>query len=167
MKYAWIKDGKISDICSGNPAECYHPAIAINYTTLVSDDAQNGWVQKEDTFIAPPVSEPVIIPPAVAYPTINPIQFKLLFTSAERIAIKAARLTDPIIDDAYELLDDPRLTEVDLSLTSNQELIGYLAQQGLIAPKRVTEIMTGVWNLPPQGLIAAEQVEEIMTGVWK
>lgn len=47
MKYAWIQDEKIRDICQGgNPEDCYTPNIAVNYNTLVPDEAQNGdgWV---------------------------------------------------------------------------------------------------------------------------
>lgn len=85
--------------------------------------------------------------PSTEIPTktkVSPIEFKLLFTSTERIAIKAAKATDPILEDAFEILDDPRLTYVDLTLTSNKNLVGYLALQNLIAPERVAEILTGV-----------------------
>jgi len=47
MKYAWIEDNKVRDICQGGePSEHYHPNVAKFYDTQVPDDAVNGdgWV---------------------------------------------------------------------------------------------------------------------------
>ena len=47
MKYAWIENNKVRDICQGGePAEHYHPDVAVFYDTQVPDDAANGdgWV---------------------------------------------------------------------------------------------------------------------------
>ena len=46
MKYAWIENNKIRDVAHSNPAEIYHPDVAVFYTTQVPDDAVNGdgWV---------------------------------------------------------------------------------------------------------------------------
>lgn len=38
MKYAWVEDGKIRDICHGNPVECYTPQIAALYNAEIGDD---------------------------------------------------------------------------------------------------------------------------------
>lgn len=61
MKYAWIENDKIRDICHGNPNELYHPEVAKFYTTQVPDEAVNGdgWVdgqlvKPEPTPSAPP-----------------------------------------------------------------------------------------------------------------
>ena len=62
MKYAWIENEKIRDICQGgNPSECYHPDIAKFYDTLVPDDAENGdgWINNQ-VIKPPPV---VVVPP--------------------------------------------------------------------------------------------------------
>lgn len=77
------------------------------------------------------------------YPKVTPVQFKMLFTSAERIAIKAAKTTDPVLEDAFEILEDPRLTEVDLGIKSNQDLLLYMVSNGLITDARRMEILTG------------------------
>jgi hypothetical protein len=43
MKYAWIEESKIRDICQGgDPTIHYHPDVAVFYDTQVPDDAQNG-----------------------------------------------------------------------------------------------------------------------------
>ena len=46
MKYAWIENDRVRDVCHGDPNECYHPDVAKFYDTQVPDDATNGdgWV---------------------------------------------------------------------------------------------------------------------------
>lgn len=63
MKYAWIEDNRIRDICQGgDPSACYHPDVAVFYDTEVPDDAVNGdgWVDgvlvKPEPYV-PPVIE--------------------------------------------------------------------------------------------------------------
>jgi hypothetical protein len=61
------------------------------------------------------------------------------YTAAERAAIRAARATDPVLDDAMYLFEQAQ--NVDVSLPLTQQLVGYLAQQGHIAAERVAEIL--------------------------
>jgi hypothetical protein len=42
MKKAWIENNVVRDVCEGNPAELYHPDIAVHYSTDVPDDIKNG-----------------------------------------------------------------------------------------------------------------------------
>lgn len=84
---------------------------------------------------------------------ISPVEFKLLWKSPERIALKAARAANPIIEDFYELLDDPRLKEVNLSLQSTKDAVGYLLSvlvtAGVLAEAdvagRLEELLSGVF----------------------
>ena len=73
--------------------------------------------------------------------TLSPIQFKMCFTSQERIAIKALKDTDELIEDAYEIIDDPRLKDVDLTSHSVIGLVQYLASLNVIEPHRGGEIL--------------------------
>lgn len=66
-------------------------------------------------------------------PAVSPVEFKLLFTSAERIKLAELRPTDPILDDFWGLVDDPRTTTVRLSLSSTQQGVGYVIEQLVIA----------------------------------
>lgn len=75
---------------------------------------------------------------------VSPVQFKLLFTPAERVAIQAARASDPVIEDFMAIVEDPRLTHVDLGLKSTREALAYLSAQGLITQERVQAILSGV-----------------------
>ncbi len=74
---------------------------------------------------------------------VSPVEFMLLFTGAERVAIKAARQTDPVIDDFLEIVEDPRLTFVDLALPSTRDALAYLVVKNLISEERQAEILSG------------------------
>lgn len=150
MPYAWVQNNRIRDIAPGNPAELYHPDVAALYNTEVAGSVERGANLVEGDWVNPPA--PVFTPAAPVTPpapVISPVQFKLLFTSAERIAIKAFRAgTAPetadaraVIDDWYEIVDDPRLTEVDLGLSGTIEGVNYLETLKLIGTGRAAEIL--------------------------
>ena len=144
MKHAWIENSRIRDICPGDPAECYHPDIAACYDTEVPDDAVNGdgWVNGQ--LVKPEPPAPVIPEPvAPVPPKVSPVEFMFLFTSSERVAIKARRATDPIIDDWLDIVQDPRLTHVDLALQSTQDALTYLVSLDIITDERRDEILSG------------------------
>ena len=67
----------------------------------------------------------------------------MLFTSQERIPIKEAKATDAILQDGFEILDDPRLTMVDLGLAGVQGLIDYMVTLELLTTERADEIKSG------------------------
>ena len=64
MKYAWIQDEKIRDICQGgNPEDCYTPNVAAYYDTLVPDEAKNGDGYVNGQWIPAPPPPPPPVPP--------------------------------------------------------------------------------------------------------
>jgi hypothetical protein len=64
MKYAWIENERIRDICQGgNPEDCYAADVAVNYNTLVPDEAQNGDGYVNGQWIPAPPPAPTIPPP--------------------------------------------------------------------------------------------------------
>lgn len=75
-------------------------------------------------------------------PIVSVIEYKMLFTSAERIATKLS--TDPVIVDLQELMNDPRTKNVDLSLQSISDALDYMTSKGILAAGRKAEILTGV-----------------------
>lgn len=145
MRKAWIENERIRDIAPGNPAELYHPDVAKRYDTLVPDDAQSGdgWVNGALVKPEPPAPVEPPAPAPATSPQVSPVQFKLLFTPQERVAIKAARASDPVIDDFFDIVEDPRLTFVDLGLQSTQDALSYLVQQGLLTVERRQQILAG------------------------
>ena len=124
---------------STDPTNQFHPDIAREFEP-VPDDVKPGWVRTNGEWSAPePAPQPE---PTPTYPKVTPVQFKLLFTSPERVAIKGARATDPVVDDLWELVEDPRMEYVDFALKSVRDSIEYLATAGLIDPERVAEIIS-------------------------
>lgn len=146
MKWAWIESGAVRAICPGNPKDLYHPAVADLYTTQIPDDVEVNakWVNGGWSNPLPPTPPEPPTPPA---PQVSPVEFKLLFTSAERLAIRAARTAgDLVLEDWFGILDDPRLTVVDLGLKSTQDGVGYLVLQGILTTERAAAIIS---NTPP------------------
>jgi hypothetical protein len=145
MKKAWIENGVIRDICAGDPNELYHPEIAVLYSTDVPDEAENGdgWVG--GALVKRPAPEPATEPISqpVQRPIVSPVEFKLLFTPQERVAIKSERAGDPVIDDFMTIIDDPRLTHVDMNLKSTQDALGYLVDKGILTEDRKAQILEG------------------------
>ena len=139
MKKAHIVDNVVLQVIPLNASELFYSQDEINLCDVeVPDYVFPGYIKNNDgTWPHGPSGN---IP---LCPKVSPVEFKLLFTSAERIAIKAARETDPIVDDFYSIVDDPRLTEVDLSLTSTQSAIEYLIAQNLIQADRKFSILNG------------------------
>lgn len=142
MRKAWIENAVIRDIAPGNPDDLYHPDVAKFYNTDVPDDAANGDGWDGVTLTKPVIPDPVPVePPAPVPPKVSPVEFKLLFTAVERVAIKAS--TDPIVQDFFSIVEDPRLMHVDLGLQSTQDALAYLETLELIAAGRKAEILTG------------------------
>ena len=63
MKWAWIEDDRIRDIAPGEPADWYHPDVAVFYNTEVPDEAENGDTWVDGVLTKRPVPEPVPAPP--------------------------------------------------------------------------------------------------------
>lgn len=142
MKKAWIENGAVREVCVGNPEELYHPDFAVKFDTDVPDETLPGATLVNGVWTNPTVVVPEPLPPPeFVPPMVSAIQFKMLFTTPERIATKAS--TDPVIQDSYELLNDPRVSVVDLSLKSIQDLLDYMTLLGIIAEGRKAEILTG------------------------
>lgn len=82
---------------------------------------------------------------------VSPVEFKLLWTSPERIALKTLRETDSILDDFFSIVEDIRLTEVNLGLESTKQAVSYavaqLVSNGTInqseSEVRIEEILSG------------------------
>lgn len=141
MKKAWIENNKIRDIANGNQSELFHPDIAVHFNTDVPDTAINGAELVNGVWVNPIIDAP--IEATIVVPKLSPIEFKMCFTPAERTAIDALKATDATIADAYSILDDVRLTEVDLNLQSNKDLIDYLVFKTAITAERAIEIKSG------------------------
>lgn len=140
MKKAWIENNKVREICEGNPSELFHPDIAVHFDTDIGDDILVGAELVKGKWVNPIINE-VVITPVVEYAKISPIEFKILFTVSERLAINPLKQSDEIIKDWFEILDDTRLTTVDLGLKSTQEALDYLVSLDVLTEDRKVEIL--------------------------
>lgn len=148
MKYAWIENNKIRDIVKEDPYTIFHADVAKNYNTEVEDNVEDNAELIDGVWVNPTTPEPdsdyVLPEPEKVYPKVSPLEFKMLFTVQERIAIKEAKATDEILQDVFEILEDTRLTVVDLGLESTRGFIDYMATLGLLTTERVDKIKSGI-----------------------
>jgi hypothetical protein len=143
-KHALVVNNVAVNVITGDPAEFFPPPMA-EQLELVPDEVDIGWQRDQDTGVwsAPPSKEPDPEDSAPGYPSVSPVEFKLLFTPQERVAINKMRATDDMIDDFFTLLDDQRLTQVNLALASVQGALQYLVVNGKITEARRLEILSG------------------------
>ncbi len=132
-----LVNGVVTDL-SEDPDNHFTKEIAQQFIDVPNNAPENlafGWKYDIDTntFTAPPELGPAPEPPEPtepAPPQFNkkptPSQFFLLFTAFERVALREAAKSNPIIADWLEILKDERLTYVDLTLESTQQGVMYL-----------------------------------------
>lgn len=80
---------------------------------------------------------------AAAITEVSPVEFKLLFTPQERIALRTARATDFVLQDFFDIAEDPRLTKVELALPSTIAALDYMVSKGFLTVERATKIKLG------------------------
>lgn len=90
-----------------------------------------GWLWNGDSF-AQPAPDP-------ASPVMSRLAFMRRFTMQERIAIRAAVPTDPVLADVNALLELAQ--EVSLDDPDTQMAIGYMTQLGILTAERAAEIL--------------------------
>jgi hypothetical protein len=133
------------------PAEVFPPDLAAQFVGCPPDTV-SGATFDGTTWANPPAPPS----PPITYKVITPPQMKLLYTSPERIFIRAnlaGSTPDAVMADFFELLNDPQLTEVDLNLASVQGAIQYsinLCASHMTPPydaaaiaERIAAMMTG------------------------
>ena len=113
MPYAYIRNGQVDHI-SDSPNEELSAANAVIHFEC---ECAIG-----DTFDGEKFTPPVI---DLVPPTVDRVCFKMLWSSAERVAIKKLRTTDATIADFWELLEDPQTTIVRMHLMSVRGAIEY------------------------------------------
>jgi hypothetical protein len=136
----------ITEIVSDGLYQTFGPELRAQYQR-VPPEAFPAAVWVDDRWVSPatldPNPEPASIPSfgrLSALPAHLPVaDFKLCFSAAERIAIKAS--ADPIVVDFLDIVDDPRCVEIDLAHPQIQAAIAYLEAIGMLARGRAAEIL--------------------------
>ncbi|AMC34729.1 hypothetical protein [Janthinobacterium sp. B9-8] len=136
-QYAYIRDGVVAHIAMSDKEEMtgLQSVVALPLKHAVTEG---------DRYDGRAFSRVTVTPTPATPPKLTPIQFKLCFTVQERLAIEDARVEDRILQDAYKILDDPRLTEVDLGLASTQQIIDYLVGIRCLSTERAEAVKRGV-----------------------
>lgn len=147
-KYARIKNGMAVEVfmppASVDITDCFHADIAALFTACPDDITPGSTIDATGHWTIATAPDPLSVPaPVTEAPKVSPIQFKLLFTAQERVTMKAARATDPVIDDFFDIVEDPRLTLVDLGLQSTRDALTYLVSQDLLTQDRANEVLAG------------------------
>lgn len=144
--FARIVGDMVADVSTA-PHENFHPTLAIEFVEVPAE-VQPGWIKVDGVWTAPSAAEPT--EPQPSYPTVGPIHFKMLFTALERLKAKELRGVDPMLDDFWALIEDPRTDVVNLALQSVQAAVEYTlsaveaAGIELDVPTRKAEILAGV-----------------------
>lgn len=131
MKKAWIENGKIRDICPGDPVERYHPTVAAFYDTDVPDEAVNGDDFVDGVWSPAPVIVPVEPPPAPR--TISTDDVRKSLTLTERVKWDAGKL-DEVVTVKLEF-STPR------SVEDATELLGFLVSSGIISQASMDKVL--------------------------
>lgn len=142
-KYARIENSVAQEVIippeGFNIQDCFHPDIVGKYVE-VPDDVKVGSTLELGKWKAP-------LPQEVAkkvFEKVSPMTFQMLFSSQERITIKVLALKDPVVEDWWSIVNDPRLTEVDLNLKSIQDALDYITSIGVLVEGRKEEILSGI-----------------------
>lgn len=144
MKYAYINiNGVVKDI---KPTLDNVAPILIDKYVEAPDHVQIGWIYKNIAAEGEPevwdFVEAERVVKKLKLAKITPVQFKMLFTPQERRAIRQLRDVDSLIQEWEEILEDRRLTEIDLNLGSVQGVLKYLVAKSILSPNRAKQILS-------------------------
>ena len=127
-----IESGRLVRVTT-DAAKVAAPAIlaARGYAVAERPDSEAGGVWNPATLaFDPPPPAPLVL---------TPLQWLMRFTPAERIAIRAARVTDPVVEDIMDLLD--KAQEVHPAEPATVQGVQYLVSVGLLTPARGAEVL--------------------------
>lgn len=141
MKHARLVNGTVIDI-SEDPLSEFHEILSEDFVEVPDNVTVGSILTEEGEWLIKEVV-PRVAPPR-PLPFLTPIQFKMCFTPDERRVIAEIKLNDHVLQDAYEILDDPRLTEVDLNLQSVRDTVTYIKDLGIINDDRCREVLLGI-----------------------
>lgn len=148
--FARIIDNVAIDV-STNPDESFHPSIAGDFVE-VPLNVKPLWRLVDGEWTEPPVIEIPEMPPPPQDWRITRLAFLQRFTLAERMAVRAARATDAVVEDFMAMVD--AATFIDLARQDTEDGVGYLVTKQHITAERAAAILTApVQDIErPQGI---------------
>jgi len=137
MRHAIIENNTVINVALWDGETEWTPP---ENTIVVScaDDVGPDWLYDGVNFTAPTLNQENIIT-EVPY---QKIDFLRLFTQAERMAIKEAAKTNPVVEDYQYMLDNS--STILLSDPDIQDGVPLLESAGLIGEGRAAQILSGV-----------------------
>ena len=141
QKYARVVEKLVVEtvsIPSGANIEDYYISEIAAQFIACPDEVEQNWTREDGEWKkpAPPA------PPAPYYETkIGKAEFLMLFTSEERIAIRAERVSDPVIDDFFLVLEISEFIDVKEDTAIGG--VNYLVSKNLLTPQRAAAILKG------------------------
>ena len=136
MRHAIIKDGIVINVALWDGETEWTPpeeTIAIS----CPDDVGPDWLYDGVNFTAPSYLENIF-----TEAPLQKIDFLRLFTQEERIAIKEAAMTNPVVEDYQYMLDNSNV--ILLSDPDIQSDVSALEAIGVIGVGRAAQILLGV-----------------------
>jgi hypothetical protein len=117
-----------------------HPELHGEYVQ-VPDAVAPGFVKTGRKFEAPAPVAAAAPPPPAPVTVISRLNFLRRFTRAERIALRAAETTDPVVADFLLMLT--LAEDVDLTSPDVTEGLAYLEANGFVTAERGATIRSG------------------------
>lgn len=141
-RFALIESGIVTNVIV---ADAWPGGIDV---TNLTPRPSPGWTYDGVTFVAPPV----VTPPVATTSYMSHFGFLSRFTPQQRLAIRertnaASPNYDPALDDAMFLFNQAETINVDLQTT--KQLVGYLAQTGLIDAADVPRLLAPIESSSP------------------
>jgi hypothetical protein len=117
-------------------------SLEVRYA-VENDQFVDKFAGKPDEQVLAEIAAAVATEATLVFKEVSPVEFKLLFTPQERIALRVARETDPVLQDFFDIAEDPRLTKVELTLESTVMALDYMVSKGLLSSERASKIKLG------------------------
>jgi hypothetical protein len=117
-----------------------HPALHGEYLQ-VPDAVEPGFIKTGRKFEAAAPVAAVAPPPPEPITVVSRLDFLRRFTRAERIALRAAEATDPVVADFLLMLT--LAEDVDLTSEDVTDGLAYLEANGFVTAERSAAIRTG------------------------
>lgn len=147
QKYARVENRLVIEtlsIPSDVNIENYFVPQIVQQFIACPDEVEQNWTYEDGEWKEPKPPEPLEPPkpPEPHYETrIGKAEFLMLFTSEERVAIRAERNNDPIISDFFLVLEISEFIDVKEDTAING--VNYLVSKNLLTPQRAAAILKG------------------------
>ena len=138
-KFAKVVNGTVIEVLD-TLEDRIHPTLHGDYVH-VPDAVEPGFVKTGRKFEAPVPVAPAASPPPAPVTVISRLDFLRRFTRAERIALRAAETTDPVVADFLLMLT--LAEDVDLTSPDVTDGLAYLEGNGFVTSERGAAIRSG------------------------